>query len=257
MDLNGKTALVTGASRGIGRAVALRLARSGARVAVNHRSSAGAAGRRAREVLGEIEALGGGGVVIRADIALRTDLQRMAAEVREGFGRLDILVLNAARAPFKPLERLLEKELRELTDTNFIGNILCVRELLPLMGSGAKIVFVSSLGSRFHSPSYPLGPMKAAMEAAARDLAESLAPRGIAVNGVCGGIVKTDSFRTLRLLWNGLDRVPDAQVTEPDEIADVVHFLCTDASRGIRGQTLTVDRGLSNRLRWGGGEEES
>ncbi|MBP7864863.1 MAG: SDR family oxidoreductase [Acidobacteria bacterium] len=256
MDLDGKSALVTGASRGIGRAVALRLARSGARVAVNHRSAAEPAERRAREVLRDIEALGGTGVVIRADIALRDEIRRMADAVREGFGRLDLLVLNAARAPFKPLERLLEKELRELTATNFTGNILCVREMLPLMGPGGKIVFVSSLGSRFHSPSYPLGPMKAAMEAAVRDLAEGLAPRGIAVNGVCGGIVKTDAFKTLRLVWEGLDRVPEALVTEPEELADVVHFLCTDAARGVRGQTLTVDRGLSNRLRWGGGEEE-
>jgi NAD(P)-dependent dehydrogenase (short-subunit alcohol dehydrogenase family) len=90
--------------------------------------------------------------------------------------------------------------------------------------------------------------MKAAMEAAVRHWAESLASRGVRVNAVCGGVVRTDSFKTLRQVWDGLDRIPDAWCVEPEEIADVVLFLCSGAARGIRGQTLVVDRGVANRL---------
>jgi NAD(P)-dependent dehydrogenase (short-subunit alcohol dehydrogenase family) len=173
----------------------------------------------------------------------------MFSEIREKCGRLDFLILNAAKAPFKPLEQLFERELRQLVETNFIGNIFCVQEALPLFGeSGGKVVFISSLGSRFYNVSYPLGTMKAAMESAVRDLAESLSSTKISVNGVCGGIVKTDSFKVLRQLWEEVAQIPDELFVEPDEITDAVLFLCSEASRGMRGQTIVVDRGLSNRL---------
>jgi NAD(P)-dependent dehydrogenase (short-subunit alcohol dehydrogenase family) len=90
--------------------------------------------------------------------------------------------------------------------------------------------------------------MKAAMESAVRDLAEGLNDKNISVNGVCGGIVKTDSFKVLRQLWEELAQIPDELFVDPDEIADAVLFLCSQASRGMRGQTIVVDRGLSNRL---------
>jgi NAD(P)-dependent dehydrogenase (short-subunit alcohol dehydrogenase family) len=109
-------------------------------------------------------------------------------------------------------------------------------------------VFISSLGSRFYNPAYPLGSMKAAMESVVRDCAESLRAQNISANAVCGGIVKTDSFKLLRQYWDGIDRLSDDIFVEPDEIADVVFFLCSPASRGISGQTVVVDRGLSNAL---------
>ena len=90
--------------------------------------------------------------------------------------------------------------------------------------------------------------MKAAMEAAVRDFAEELGAKKISVNGVCGGIVKTDSFKVLRQFWEEIDQIPDELFVEPDEMADTVLFLCSPAGRGIRGQTIVVDRGLSNRL---------
>jgi NAD(P)-dependent dehydrogenase (short-subunit alcohol dehydrogenase family) len=179
----------------------------------------------------------------------------MLERTRENFGRLDFLVLNAARAPFKPLEKLLERELRQLLETNFLGNIFCVQEALPLLAeSRGKIVFISSLGSRFYSPSYPLGSVKAAMEAAVRDLAEGLRTKGVSVNGICAGLVKTDSFKVLRQFSEELDRLPEELFVHPDEIADVALFLCSPQSRGICGQTIVVDHGLSNRLSRGFGE---
>lgn len=190
-------------------------------------------------------------LLLQCDISIKASVTQMIDEVERYYGRLDFLILNAARAPFKPIERLFERELKQLVNTNYLGHIFCIQKALPLLEkSGGKIVFISSMGSRFYNPSYPLGSMKAAMESVVRDCSESLRDKDITVNGVCGGLVKTDSFKTMRLYWEGIDQLPDAVFTEPEEIADAVMFLCDPLSRGMRGQTLVVDRGLSNRLFW-------
>ncbi len=130
-----------------------------------------------------------------------------------------------------------------------MGNIFCIQEAVRMLeATGGKIIFISSLGSRFYNPSYPLGSMKAAMEAVVRDCAESLAPRGISVNGVCGGVVKTDSFKVLRLYMEELDHIPEELCVAPEDVAEVVTFLCGPAARAIRGQTIVVENVLSNRL---------
>jgi NAD(P)-dependent dehydrogenase (short-subunit alcohol dehydrogenase family) len=164
-------------------------------------------------------------------------------------GKLDYLVLNAAKAPFKSIEKLFERELRQLVETNYLGNIFCIQSALPMLEqTQGKIIFISSLGSRFYNPSYPLGSMKAAMESVIRDCSETLRGKKISVNAVCGGIVKTDSFKVLRQYWDNIDMLPDDLFVEPEEIADVALFLCSQASRGITGQTIVVDKGLSNTI---------
>jgi len=244
-----QVALVTGSSRGIGNAIARKLAACGADVVINYRGKGGSSEKAAEALREEIQAMGRRSEVIPADISSKESVKELFAQVQSRLGRLDILVLNAARAPFKPLERLLERELRQLVETNYMGNIFCLQEALPLLSrQGGKVVFISSLGSRFYNPSYPLGSMKAAMEATVRDCAESLADRGIAVNGICAGLVKTDSFKVLRQYLEDMGQIPEALFVEPEEVADVTAFLCSPASRAIRGQTLVVDRGLSNRL---------
>jgi NAD(P)-dependent dehydrogenase (short-subunit alcohol dehydrogenase family) len=244
-----RVALVTGSSRGIGRVVARKFGDAGADVVVNHRQQGGSSQAQGEELCAEFRARGCRTLLVQADIAQKDAVKRMFEETRSHMGRLDFLVLNAARAPFRPLEDLPERELRQLVETNFLGNLFCVQQALPLLeASEGKIVFISSLGSRFYSPAYPLGSVKAAMEAAVRDLAESLSRRRVRVNGVCAGLVKTDSFKVLRQVWDGLDQVPEELFVDPDEIADVVLFLCGPAARGLRGQTLIVDRGLSNSL---------
>jgi len=241
--------LITGSSRGIGAAIARRFAAAGTDVVLNYRKAGGKSQEQGELLCKEIQEMGRRAFLIQADIAVKASVKHMFSEIGEKYGRLDFLILNAAKSPFKPLEHLFERELRQLVETNFMGNIFCVQEALPLLGkSGGDIVFVSSLGSRFYNTSYPLGTMKAAMEAAVRDLAESLGDKNISVNGVCGGIVKTDSFKVLRQLWEEVAQIPEELFVEPDELADAVLFLCSQASRGMRGQTIVVDRGLSNRL---------
>ncbi len=244
-----KIALVTGSSRGIGHAIAMAFARAGADLVVNYRKAGGRSQEQAESLCGLIKEMGRAAFLVQADISNRDSVKQMFRDVREKCGHLDFLILNAARAPFKPLEKLLERELRQLIDTNYLGNIYCVQEAIPLLEqSEGKIVFISSLGSRFYNPAYPLGSMKAAMEAVVRDLDEGLRDRNISVNAVCGGIVRTDSFKVLRQYWEELDFIPESLIVDPGEIADVALFLCSPAGRGIRGHTIVVDRGLSNRL---------
>jgi enoyl-[acyl-carrier protein] reductase III len=247
--LAGKVALVTGSSRGIGRAIAVALARAGADVAVHGRQTTPAAGESATATADAVRALGRRAETFTADVAVKAEVEALVAAVGERFGRLDVLVLNAARAPFKSTERLLERDLRQLVDVNVLGNVFCAQKAVPwLSKAGGSVVFVSSLGSRFMNPEYPLGAMKAAMEAMVRQWAEEWAPRGIASNAVCAGLVKTDAFLTLRQIWPEVATMPDSLFVTPEEVADVVTFLTSPAARAIHGQTIVVDAGLSNRV---------
>lgn len=242
-------AMVTGGTRGIGRAISEKFASLGAHVAILHRKGGGASEAMGKKLCAEIDRVGRKARLIRCDISQKEQVQKAFQEVREHFGRLDFLVLNAARAPFKPIEKLFVRELKDLVNTNYLGNIFCIQQALPMLtASKGKIVFISSLGSRFCNPQYPLGSMKAAMESVVRDCSESLMEKGISVNAVCGGIVKTDSFKTLRLYWDGIERLSERFFVTPEEMAHVVMFLCGFESRGISGQTLVVDKGLSSSL---------
>jgi NAD(P)-dependent dehydrogenase (short-subunit alcohol dehydrogenase family) len=247
--LEGSVALVTGSTRGIGRAIALRLAELGADVAVHGRGATPASASQADEVAAAARALGRRATCVQADIASKEQVGAMTERVEQELGGLDLLVLNAARAPFKETTRLLERDLRQLVETNFLGHVFCVQKAVPLLErGGGRIVFISSLGSRFMNPQYPLGAMKAAMEAMVRQWAEELAPRGIGANALCAGLVKTDAYKTLRRVWPELASLPEELFVTPEEVADVAAFLCSPASRALRGQTVVVDRGLSNRV---------
>ena len=246
--LEGKVALVTGSSRGIGREIAVALAEAGADVVVHGRSEKSA--DVAAATLERVQALGRRAVFLPADITSKEQVGKLMEGAGEAFGRLDVLVLNAARAPFKETWRLLERDLRQLVENNLFGPIFCLQKALPLLEKegGGDVVFISSLGSRFMNPQYPLGPMKAAMESMVRQWGEELAPKGVRANAVCAGLVKTDAFKTLRRLWRGLDQLPEDVFVLPAEVAGVVRFLTHPDARGIRGQTLVVDRGLSSRI---------
>lgn len=247
--LKDKLVLITGSSRGIGKAIAKKCASEGADIIINFRKAGGSSQAQAEELRREIEGMGRRALIVQADISVKDSVKHLFNEISREFGKLDCLILNAAKAPFKSLEKLFERELRQLVETNYLGNIFCIQEALPLLEkTKGTIVFISSLGSRFYNYAYPLGSMKAAMESVIRDCSESLRLKKISVNAVCGGIVKTDSFKVLRQLWEGIEVLPAELFVEPEEIADVVLFLCSPACRGIHGQTIVVDRGLSNAI---------
>jgi NAD(P)-dependent dehydrogenase (short-subunit alcohol dehydrogenase family) len=247
----GKVALITGASRGIGAAVARRLARAGVDLVINHREGRGRSGKLAEALCREVEVEGVRAIAVPADIAKKDAVEALFKKAEEEFDRLDFLVLNAARAPFKPWEKLLERDLRQLVDTNYLGNVFCMQKALdPLSRQGGAVVFLSSLGSRFVNPDYPLGSMKAAMESAVKYWAESWGDRGISVNAVCAGLVMTDSFKTIRMVNPDLENLPERFFLSPEEVAGVVQYLLGPASEVIRGQTVVADKGVSNRLIW-------
>ena len=245
----GKVALVTGSSRGLGRVIARKLAEAGAHLVLNYRQNGGRSEAQAKELSKELSELGSRATAIQADIGQKESVGAMFEEIQSHYGRLDILVLNAARAPFKPLKELLKRDLLQLVETNYLGHVYCMQHALPLMeGGGGQVVFISSLGSRFALPQYPLGSMKAAMECLVMHWAEELAPQGIRVNGITAGLLKTDSLKVLRQYWRGVERLPDSCFVELDDVANVAVFLSSDAARAIRGQMLIVDNGLSSSL---------
>jgi enoyl-[acyl-carrier protein] reductase III len=249
MRFAGTVALVTGSSRGIGRAIALRLAREGADVVVHYRRQTVAA----QETAAAIAALGRRALVVQAELGEASAVRRMFTQVREMFGRLDIFVANAAATAFKPL---LEQQAHHIDKTFAItvdAFVLAVQEATKLMqGRRGKIVTVSGIDARRYIPLHgALAAAKGALEVLTAYLACELAPQGISVNGVNPGFVNTDSAhvfgeKVYRLLErNIMTYTPLQRVGTPDDIANVVAFLCSEDAAWICGQTLTVDGGLS------------
>lgn len=246
--LSGKVALVTGSGRGIGRAVALRLAREGADVVVNFFRD-----RRSADATAEaIRALGARAHVVKAHVGDPDQLRRLFAEADAAFAALDIFVANAAQGVFRPADELDTRGWDWTFDTNVRSVLLAAQEAATRMErrGGGAIVAVSSIGATRAMPYYAaVGASKAALEALVRSLAFELGPRGIAVNAVEGGVIETDALRHYpereRLLEWARARTISGRLVTPDEIAGVVAWLCTDAARQIRGQTIVVDGGLT------------
>lgn len=250
IDLSGKVALVTGGSRGIGRACALRLAQAGADVVVNYLASRNAA----EEVAGIVAALGRRTLVVRADVSEADDVSVMADEVRAHMGGLDILVANAATGGFRPLLENTAAQLRHAVATNVEALLHLLRAFARMLADRperSKVVAISSHGARFALPQYGLvGLTKAALECVVRQAASELGARGVSVNAVVAGAVETDSLRMLpgheELLAATVSRmrVGDRRLTA-DDVADAVAFLASPLSDMIQGQCLVVDGGLS------------
>ncbi len=246
-ELAGKLALVTGGGRGIGRAIVLELATRGADVLVNYLRN----GEAAERTSGEARALGVRAEAVRGHVGDVEKIERWFAEVRERFGYLDLLVNNAATGVNRPALELTAHHWDWTLNTNARGAWLCAKLAAPLMeGRGGKIVNVSSLGSgRVMSDYFSVGVSKAALEAVTRYLAVELAPLGIAVNAVSGGLVETDALKAFAWGESAAEemrrRTPAGRMVEPADLARVVGFLCTEAASMIRGQTIVVDGGFS------------
>jgi enoyl-[acyl-carrier protein] reductase III len=247
IDLTGKYALVTGGSRGIGRAISKRLAEQGAQVCFNYLRNREAAA----EAKAEIAAVGLEPLEVRANVADEDHVNRMFDEIKEKFGRLDILVSNAALGVLKPVTELREKDWRWTMDINARALVKLAKHSIELMGEkGGSIVGVSSLGSTHAIPFYgAVGASKAALESLVRHLAIENAGRGIRVNVVSGGAVDTDALKFFpnraEILEDSLKRTPAGKLVTPEDMADAVLFLVSDLAKMIHGQTLIVDGGTS------------
>jgi enoyl-[acyl-carrier protein] reductase III len=241
-----RTVLVTGGSRGIGRAIALRFAQEQALVFVNFFVDRGAADKTARD----IAHAGGAAHLLQADLKDPAEIRRMFAEVASVAGRLDVLVSNAASGVLKTALELSARQWDWVLQTNARPLLLCAQEASQVMGRGGRIVSLSSLGAGRVIPRYAaVGVSKAALEALTRYLAVELAPRGIAVNAVAAGAVETDGWRSLpdgeALLSHARARTPAGTLASPEAVAEVVWFLCGPAAEFVRGQVLMVDGGYS------------
>ena len=256
-DLTGKVALVTGGSRGIGRAICLRLAEAGAAVAVNyHRPETPEFGRNnladAHEVVGTIEAGGGKAIAVEADVSDKAAVERMVAETVERFGGLDILVNNAGICPFHEFLDMPEALWDRVQAVNLKGPFLCSQAAANQMltqGRGGRIISVSSIsalvggGLQTHYT-----PTKAGVHSLMQSLAIVLGPQGITCNSVMPGAIATDINKedladpAKREYFN--QRVPLGRLGEPDDIAGPVVFLASDAARYVNGAAVLTDGGL-------------
>jgi enoyl-[acyl-carrier protein] reductase III len=244
--LQGKTALITGGSRGIGRAIAVRLAEHGVNIVVNyvrHR-------RDAEETVAAIEKHGVSCLAIKANVAKEQDVQRMFEEIQSTYKSVDILVSNAASGVLKPAMELTERHWDWAMDINARAMLTLSRYAVPMMENGGRILGVSSLGAVRAVPNYAVvGASKAALESLVRHLAVELGPKGITVNTISAGVVDTDALKKFpnrdEIIGRSLEMTPLGRLTTPEDVADLALFLCSASASMIHGQAVVVDGGYA------------
>ena len=247
-QLDGKVALITGGSRGIGRAIALRFAQNGIHVVVNyvrHRKDA-------ENTAAEIEGNGVKCFVVKANVANDDDVETMFKLINKEFGTLDFMVSNAASGVLKPALELSSRHWNWAMDINARALLSLAREGVPLMPQGGRIMAVSSLGAVRAIENYTaVGASKAALESLVRHLAVELGPKGINVNTISAGAVDTEALKKFpnrqEILATAISKTPLGRLTTPEDVADVALFLCSDLASMIQGQTIVVDGGYSIR----------
>lgn len=239
-NLAGRNAIVTGSSRGIGRAIAERLAAAGASVTVNYRENADAA----RDVVEAITRQGGKAKAVQADIARTADIQRLFDEAETAFGPLDIVVANASTAIIKPVVDTTEDDFDTVFGANTRGTFFTLREAARRLRDGGRIVAITTGGTRmfFTDTSIYLGS-KGAVEQFVRSLSRELGARQITANAVLPGFTNTDMLPE-RYRNVAVDMSPFARVGEPGDIADVVAFLASDEARWVTGQNIGAGGGV-------------
>lgn len=244
VDLTGKVALVTGGTRGIGRAIAQRLAQQGCNIAVNYMRNR----KAAAEAVELIEAEGVKAKAYRANVGNEDDLHAMFEQFQEDFGGIDILISNAASGVLKPAMELTRRHWSWTLDINAATLLHLVQHSVPLMKGGGKVVAISSLGSVRAIPNYSaVGASKAALESLVRHLSVELAPQGINVNTLSAGVVDTEALKHFPnrddLIGNSKEKTPAGRLVTPDDVADVTLFLVSEYAKMIHGTVITVDGG--------------
>jgi 3-oxoacyl-[acyl-carrier protein] reductase len=244
--LSGRVAVVTGASKGIGAAIAKHLAAEGAAVVVNYASSRAGADK----VVGDITAAGGRAIAVQADVAKKADIDRLFAETRKAFGQLDVLVNNAGVYEFLPLEQVTEEHFHRQFNVNVLGLLLTTQEAVKQFGpAGGSVINISSVAST----SAPAGgsvysATKGAVDTVTKSLAKELGARKIRVNAINPGMIETDGVHAAGFIGSDFHKQAEAQtplgrIGQPPDIATVATFLASADSGWITGETLPVAGG--------------
>ena len=246
-QLAGQVAVVTGASKGIGAAIAQHLAAAGAAVVVNYSSSKSGADK----VVAEITRGGGKAVAVQANVAKAEDISRLFAEAKKAFGKIDILVNNAGIYEFAPLENVTAEHFHKQFDLNVLGLLLTTQEAVKHFGpAGGSIVNISSVAATAGLPGAAVyGGTKAAVVAATQSLAKELGPRKIRVNSVNPGMVETEGVHAAGIAESDFrkqveSQTPLGRIGQPEDIAPAVVFLASPAAGWITGETLYISGGL-------------
>ena len=245
--LTGKVAIVTGASKGIGAAIARHMAEAGAAVVVNYASSKEGADR----VVAAITENGGRAIAVGANVARQADVDRLFAETKRAFGRLDILINNAGIYAFSPLEDVTEAHIREQFDVNVLGVLLMSKAAAKHFGeAGGSIVNISSVASTLTPPTASVySATKAAVDAVTRALAKELGPRNIRVNAINPGMVETEGLHATGIADSDFRKQAEAEsplgrIGRPADIAPAAVFLASDDAGFITGETLVISGGV-------------
>ena len=244
-ELNGKVAIVTGASKGIGAAIARTFAKAGAAVAVNYASNKADAER----VVSEIIKAGGKAVAIQADVAKRADVERLFVETKAKLGKPNVLVNNAGVYRFGPLESLTEQDFHRHFDTNVLGVVLAIQEAVKAFdGSGGSVINLSTISSTNPSPnSLFYSASKSAIDTITRELALELAPKGIRVNAIAPGMTETEGFAAAGLSAESAKALgfslPMGRLGKPEDIARVALFFASDQSAWVTGERISASGG--------------
>ena len=247
--LNGKTAVVTGASKGIGAGIAKQLAVAGASVAVNYASDRPGA----EAVVAAITASGGQAMVVQGDVSKSADVAQLFVEVKAVYGALDVLVNNAAVYKHGPIEEMTEEEFHREFNTNVLGPLLMIREAVKYFGpSGGSIINIGSMGSQLNSPNTSIyTATKSALDAITRVLAKELGPKKIRVNSINPGATATEGARAAGVIGVGSDfekqllaMTPLGRIGQPSDIGRVAVFLASDESGWLTGEIILASGGL-------------
>jgi 3-oxoacyl-[acyl-carrier protein] reductase len=244
--LTGKVAVVTGASKGIGAGIAKSLAKEGASVVVNYAT----AKQDADKVVAEIKKTNGKAIAVQADVSKKKDIDRLFAETKAAFGKLDILVNNAAIYSFAPLEEITEEHYRKHFDLNVLGLLLTTQEGVKLMNcDGGSVINISSIAAITPpATSSVYSATKGAVDVITRVLAQELGGKKVRVNSLSPGLVETEGTRTLfedgEFKGASISRTPLGRVGQPDDIARAAVFLASEDSGWITGEVIPVGGGV-------------